>query len=178
MIIYRETDEGVGDLLWLRLIAVHPAVTGAGPHSLWSSLDHLQVVGRSPRTYCHGDLIVEHVDNQVETDCLLPVNVRVSYGKLLAISPPDLHGVSLTRAQALPNKEQEVVAVDGSVWLEEEVADEEICPVRCVAGAAEPGVLNNIFFIIWAIWRSQLSFLGRDTKVSIIQDTFLGSHFH
>ena len=109
-------------------------MTGAGPHSLGSSLDDLEVVGRcptshhntgllqlwtlnldSPRTYCHGNLIIEHVNHQVQTHGLLPVNVRVSYGKLLAISPPDLHGVSLTRAQALPNKEQEVVAVDGSV---------------------------------------------------------------
>ena len=75
----------------------------------WPGLPH------SPRTYCHGDLIVEHVDNQVETDCLLPVNVRVSNGKLLAVSPPDLHSVALAGAKSLPDKEEEVVTVDGSV---------------------------------------------------------------
>ena len=55
------------------------------------------------------------MDHQVQTDSLLPVNVRVSYGKLLAVSPPDLHSVALARSQSLPDKEEEVVTVDGSV---------------------------------------------------------------
>ena len=109
-------------------------MAGAGPHSLGSSLDHLEVVGGgsetpassvlqpcsglldSPRTYCHGDLVVEHVNHQVQTDGLLPVYVRVSYWKLLAVSPPDLHGVALPpRPHRLPDEEEEVVTVDGSV---------------------------------------------------------------
>ena len=83
--------------------------------------------------------------HEVETDSLLPVYVRVANGKFLAVPPPDLHTVA---RRQFPHEEEKVVTVDGSVRLEEEVADEEICPVRCVAGAAEPGVLNNIFFII------------------------------
>ena len=55
------------------------------------------------------------MNHQVQTDSLLPVNVRVSYGKLLAVSPPDLHGVAVARTQRLPDKEEEVVTVDGSV---------------------------------------------------------------
>ena len=102
----------------------------------WPGLPH------SPRTYCHGDLIVEHVNHQVETDGLLPVNVRVSYGQFLAVSPPDLHSVGLARPEALADEEEEVVTVDGSVRLEEEVTDEQVCPVGCVTGTREPRVLD------------------------------------
>ena len=42
----------------------------------------------------------------------------------------------------LPDKEEKVIAVKAPVRLKEEVSDEEICPVSCVPGAREPGVLQ------------------------------------
>ena len=55
-------------------------------------------VSLSPRAYCHSDLVIEHVYHEVEADSLLPVNVRIAYGQLLAVPPPHLHKVALTRA--------------------------------------------------------------------------------
>ena len=43
----------------------------------------------------------------------------------------------------LPDKEEEVIAVDAPVWLEEEVSDKQICPVGSVPAAREPGVLTT-----------------------------------
>ena len=42
----------------------------------------------------------------------------------------------------IPDKEEQVVAVYAPIRLEEEVSDKQICPVGCVAGAGEPGVLT------------------------------------
>ena len=42
----------------------------------------------------------------------------------------------------LPDKEEKVIAVKAPVRLKEEVSDEEVCPVSCVPGAREPGVLK------------------------------------
>ena len=95
----------------------------------------------SPRTYCHGDLVVKHVNHQVQTDGLLPVYIRVSYRQLLAVPPPDLDQVALVRTE-LPDKEEEVIAVDASVGLKEEMANKQICPVGCVAGTRKSRILK------------------------------------
>ena len=105
-----------------------------------------------PRAYCHSDFVIEHVYHEVEADSLLPVNVRIAYGQLLAVPPPHLHKVALTRALLpetqsfsvkderknitdLPDKEEKVIAVNAPVRLKEEVSDEEVCPVGRVPGA-------------------------------------------
>ena len=51
-----------------------------------------------PRAYCHRDFVIEHVYHEVETDRLLPVDIRISYGQLLAVTPPNLHKVALSWA--------------------------------------------------------------------------------
>ena len=43
----------------------------------------------------------------------------------------------------LPDKEEEVIAVNAPVWLEEEVSDKQISPVGRVPAAREPGVLTT-----------------------------------
>ena len=78
--------------------------------------------------------------HEVETDSLLPVYVRVANGKFLAVPPPDLHTVA---RRQFPHEEEKVVTVDGSVRLEEEVADKEICPVCRVTRTGEPRVLDR-----------------------------------
>ena len=62
-----------------------------------------------PRAYCHGDLVIEHVYHEVEADSFLPVYVRVAYGQLLAVPPPHLHQVTLSRA-LLPETQSSFVS--------------------------------------------------------------------
>ena len=123
------------------------------------------------------------MDHEVEADGLLPVDVGIANGELLAVAPPHLHQVALAgallpeqmrrvktgdfllirtinhslstslvqglRMKQIPDKEEQVVAVYAPIRLEEEVSDEQICPVGCVAGAGEPGVLTvNTFNLL------------------------------
>lgn len=78
--------------------------------------------------------------HEVETDSLLPVYVRVANGKFLAVPPPDLHTVA---RRQFPHEEEKVVTVDGSVRLEEEVADKQVSPVGGAAGTGEARVLRR-----------------------------------
>ena len=117
------------------------------------------------------------MDHEVEADSLLPVDVGIANGELLAVAPPHLHQVALAgallpeqmrrvktghflhslstsfvqglRMKQIPDKEEQVVAVYAPIRLEEEVSDKQICPVGCVAGAGEPGVLTvNTFNLL------------------------------
>ena len=94
-----------------------------------------------PCTNCHCYFVIKHVNNEVETDRLLPVDVRIANGQLLAVPPPDLDQVALVRTE-LPDKEEEVIAVDASVGLKEEMANKQICPVGCVAGTRKSRILK------------------------------------
>ena len=47
------------------------------------------------------------MDDEVEADGLLPVDVRVSDGELLAVPPPHLHQVTLAGAQ-LPEHQSQI----------------------------------------------------------------------
>ena len=68
---------------------------------------HCERDNGSPGTDGHGDLVVEQVDDEVEADRLLPVDVRVSDGELLAVPPPHLHQVTLAGAQ-LPEHQSHI----------------------------------------------------------------------
>ena len=46
------------------------------------------------------------------------------------------------RVSYLPDKEEEVIAVQAPVRLKEEVSDEEVCPVSRVPSARKPRVLQ------------------------------------
>ena len=68
---------------------------------LSAASEYLEVVGRSPAADGEGDPVLEHVDDQVEVDRLLPVHVRVPDWQFPGVSPEHLHLTLVTGGQEL-----------------------------------------------------------------------------
>lgn len=85
--------------------------------------------------------------DQIQVHGFLPIDVGIADGQLLAVLPEHVHlrlefwQVSRRRLHVLlSHEEQQVVAVDRVLCLEEEVPDKQVRPVGCTLKYHEAGV--------------------------------------